>query len=401
MRPETKRIYASVYERFVGWLSREGIPQEEAGEHVSRFVQSVGVGSATQRLYLSAIRHFLFHPHPRVSVSVDDWEETEDWKKLRNRALVLLVSETTLSLKRISSLNRSDFQGGYIRSVGVVRISDKARDAIAKYLSRCPFHTDSPDAPLFVSATGSRMRGDALRSAIVSALREQGVKNAGVWSLRPSFSPSEENRLTPNDFNLLLTTDRLSAAIRAAIALLINGVPLGVLARVGKEDVLVQGEEIWVAGHKIEHGKEQIMDWLSSGDGFLFGDKPTTKQMVSKTISNAVVVVTGKIVPPRLLYRQYNRREKLGRAKRPRPTNRLLAKIERWGVRANDEEIRQYFSVLTPRERYVIQRRREGMKLQDVGKELGISRQMVHMIENRAIGKLVLAMSGSPQPAQS
>lgn len=385
---ETIRVYKSIYNNFIEWLERSGIPAENAAGHVEEFLLSKPLGEMTRRVYASAINYFLLGKQSLSPITPipTNWGPA-DWRKWRNRALMILVAETPLSLRRISHLNRGDFGGDYIQSGEKFFLSKLAQEAMINYLSLCPF-SDCPDAPLFVSATGGRMSVSTLRTAIFSALEEQGISGVGIHSLRHSFSPPSTDKLTLDEFNRLLDADELSLTTRVAIALLANGLPLEKLVRIEKGEFRV-GEEIWIDGKKIEYGEKQVREWLSSPHTkSLFGDG-VTKQMVSRLVSDAVFLVTGKRVPPRLLHRQY-RQESIKKRPRPRPIDKLAQKIERQGVSITADELAYYFSVLSPREKFVLQSRyEEGRTLHEVGKMLGVSRQMVHMIERRAINKIV------------
>ncbi|MBM84927.1 MAG: recombinase XerC [Rhodospirillaceae bacterium] len=121
---------------------------------------------------------------------------TEPWIGARDAAIFSLLYGSGLRIGEALALNRTDVPlGETITVLGkgdkqrVVPVLPAVRDAVDKYVMRCPFNKGGGGAPLFVGARGKRLQPAVLQKAMRLVRNSLGLPDTATpHALRHSFA---------------------------------------------------------------------------------------------------------------------------------------------------------------------------------------------------------------------
>ena len=243
--PHTRKAYAVPVRRFLTWLAAQDVSLVDATPgHAARFLDSYGGSVPTQKLALSALRHFcdllvtrhalMLNPFqsvrpPRESRTEGKTPEitvaqTRDLltsidasasSGVRDRAILGTVIYTGARAGAVARLRLQDLRDyGDYRTLRMREKRGKEREIpvridldawLTAYLSAAKIASQAPDSPLFrvLSPTSATGFGDAgITPATLRAMLKRRLKAIGL----PAF-------LTVHSFRALVITDLLDQGV--------------------------------------------------------------------------------------------------------------------------------------------------------------------------------------------
>ena len=239
--PHTRRAYARVVRRFLGWCEKEDVdPSRVSPGLAGRFIDELPGDSATKNQALAALRHFFDRLVSRQAVPLNPFLSVRGRKQdtaggktpglsiqqardllgsidtshvvgLRDRALLGTLAYTGARIGAVARLRRGDLDDQGTRPV--LRFGEKGGKQreipvrhdlnrwLGEYLEAAGISEDPKETPLFRSALGKQrvLSARSLSANSMGLMLKRRLKNAG---LPPIFSP--------HSFRVLVVTDLLS-----------------------------------------------------------------------------------------------------------------------------------------------------------------------------------------------
>lgn len=228
--PHTVRAYVATaarlleYRQLASWQQVADLSTRDLRGHLAER-RAEGIGNVSAARELSALKSFVTHARdltgaepgtaprirgPRIKkglprpitpdeatnmVATVAESAAEDWAGLRDAAVLLLMYGAGLRIAEALSLKASDLPLGETLVVTgkgnkqrVVPLLPVVRDAVAAYVSACPFNV-SGDAPIFRGVKGGPLSQGMVQKAMARARRALGLPDTATpHALRHSFA---------------------------------------------------------------------------------------------------------------------------------------------------------------------------------------------------------------------